>query len=159
MRLAPRVGGLAGLVDSLSHPLSLLAAVCPDPDATLGEIAVAAPSAKKTEVRFVYQTPKRTIEVEVALAPVPEPPRPAAYAFDGAWAHRSISMPEYAMTLHDGAGRRIPLPDPSRLLVGSLLERIAAGPPDAVDPALVPGMRHLVTLWRVARDVEFPPTS
>ena len=33
MILCPRAPGLGGLVDSLSHPLSVLAAVCPDPEA------------------------------------------------------------------------------------------------------------------------------
>ena len=159
MRLSPRRAGLQGLVDSLSHPLSVLATALPDSGARLRDASCEALDADRTEIRFVYEGSDHAIRARVSLCRVPEAPRPAAYAFDGAWAHRSIALPDYTMTLHDGAGRGIPLPDPSRLLVGSLFERIAAGSPVVVDPAVVPGVKHLTTLWRVAREVEFPDPS
>ena len=159
MRLAPRAGGLQGVVDSLSHPLSLLAAVRPDDQASLADIQVSAPSTTRTDVRFRYEAAGQGIAAHVRLEPVEAAPRPAAYAFDGVFAHRVIDMPSYAMALQDEGDQRIPLPDPSRLLVGSLLDRVATGPPDAVDPALVPGMRHLGAIWQAAKAVEFPPSA
>ena len=146
MILCPRAPGLAGLVDSLSHPLSVL----------VDEIRITVDDQGFIRVRFAYCGAGRRIGADVHLVPDRIVPRPAAYGFDDAVAAREVEMPAYAMSLRAGGSRRIPLPDPSRLLVGSLLDRIAAGPPDAVDPAIALGMRHLEEIWRVARHVEFP---
>ena len=159
MHLAPRHRGIAGVEDSLSHPLSLLAAVCPGPDARVEQVSVSRDDAT-WRVAFDYVVAPRRIACTVTLSPGAAPPRPAAYAFDGAWAHRTIGT-NYSMKLN-AAGGAVPsgeapvgegivLPDPSALLVRSVVERVAQGAPVHVDPALVPGARLLDALCQAAR--------
>lgn len=154
MRLSPSRPGSTEVVHALPHALSLLQAACPDPSADVHDVQVERLATDHTDVRFAYVTAARSLAVHLTLRAVADPPRPASYAFDGAWGHREISGPAYAMHLRAADGRRIPLPDPSRLLVGSVLERIASGPPDAADPALVPGMRHVDTLARAVQSLD-----
>jgi predicted dehydrogenase len=149
MRLSPRDAGTAMLPAAMPHALSLLAAVLPGADAELEDVTVTRRAAEHVRVAFTYRLAGEAIESRVDLVQCLEQPRPAAYGFDGHIAHRHVELDGYRLFL-EGAGRRIPLPDPTPLLVGSFLEAVAAGPPAEIDPAAVPGMRHLVRILDAA---------
>ena len=115
------------LADSLSHPLSLLQAVLPDPEAEVHEIRSlfvpggepdpgASPAGPRLEVRFRYGA-RPSIEATVRLTPSDALPRPAALALDGRWARREVREPGYQIHLTAG-GRSEMVPDPLGALVG-----------------------------------------
>ncbi len=151
MGLAPSAPGRGMFRSSLSHPLSLLAHVLPDPTAQIEE-ASAILAGEAGRIDFVYRTTAHAVRCTVEVEHTPSPPRHAAYGFDGHMATRIIrALEPYTLAL-EGGGRRIPLPDPTPLLVRSFLDDVASGPPQAIDPAVLPGMRHLARLMAAVPD-------
>lgn len=129
MRLSPIARGEAMLIDSLSHPLSLLRALVGPGETRPRGTAWTGDEAAK--VRFDYSHRAGVVACEVALVRCLEQPRPAGYAIDGFEACREIRLPDYSMTLVAGA-RSVPLDDPLDLLVEDFLARAARGEaPDA----------------------------
>ncbi len=157
MRLSPRTSGPAMLPDCLSHPLSILAATLPDDRAQVHGVTVDGGRVGEdaADVEFIYEGAGRSIRCRVELVQCEEPPRPAAYGFDGRIAERTIEMEGYKMAL-EAEGRRIPLPDPTPLLVRSFIEAVTTGAAPRVNPAARPGMRHLLQIVEAA---EHPPVS
>ena len=160
MRMSPLRTGPDMLLDCLPHPLSLLAAVCPDPEASLSQICVSGGQAGdlRAEVRLVYEAAGRAIACRIELVHCKAQPRPAAYGFNDRIAHRLVQLDPYRFQL-EGEGRRIPLPDPTPLLVGSLLAAVEAGASPGLDAAAVPGMRHLARIVAAPRDALANPPS
>lgn len=113
MLLAPVGHGADALRDSLSHPLSLLQALCPDPDPQLEEIGFerARGASATLRVGFRYRAGGACVACSVELVADAQVPRPAAFAIDGRRAERRIRLPDYRMELADGE-RVVPLPDP-----------------------------------------------
>ncbi len=152
MQMPPRSEGLAMIVDSLSHPLSMLGRFDADPEARLEDLVFHEGGACATRWRmtFGYRTATRRIACEVVLDATPDETRATSFALDGLPATRTVDPTTYAMTLSDG-DRRIPLPDPTPRLVRSFLEH-AEREPDipGIDPAALPGMRHLVEIVETA---------
>ena len=149
MGLAPPATGLDMLVESLSHPLSLLAHLAPDPEATLVGVRVRR-VAQNWEVRFGYRARGARIEARIDVLHAPEQPRPAWYALDGYRVDRIVEMEPYRMWF-DAGGHMVPLPDPTRMLVRSFLDDVASDRPPALDPAAVPGVSHLSRILAVAQ--------
>jgi hypothetical protein len=150
MRLSPRSRGLAMLPDALPHPLSLLAAVLPDEDALIENVAVRFGAAgTRSEIRFTYRTWSAAVAVQVELQQCVEQPRPAGYGFDGHFVQRHVELPGYRMSF-ESETERIPLPDPTPLLVRSFLDDVSAGAPPGEDRAVIPGLRHLVQIVAAA---------
>ncbi len=156
MRMSPRSQGLRMIPAAIPHVLSLLAAALPAAQPRIEGIQCSA-SEDRVALQFVYAADPGAIEAEVELIRCPEQPRPAWYGFDGRIAHRHVEMDSYSMYL-EGNGRRIPLPDPTPLLVGSFLDQVAAGPPARIDPAAVPGMRLLAQIHEAACRQTSSPT-
>lgn len=151
MHLSPRSTGLAMLVDALPHALSMLAALLPDPQAILDEIDVQlGDSGRRASVCFTYAAAGGRVAAQVHLQRAEQQPRRAAYALDDRVARRVVQLPSYAMALESEA-QRIPLPDPTPLLVRSFLDAVAAGPPREAHPGAVPGMRHLAQIVAAAQ--------
>ncbi len=160
MRMSPSSSGFAMLLDALPHPLSLLYAVAPDPDATVGNVNIEGAGDESTNVVvcFDYAARGHPISCEIELIQCPAQPRPAAFGFDGQDVHREVTLSPYALYLTRG-DRRVPLPDPTPLLVRSFLDDVAGGPPTAIDPSVRPGMRHLRDLCAAFRSPrEIPAT-
>jgi predicted dehydrogenase len=145
MRLSPRSTGFRMLLDGLPHPLSLLAAVAPHPGARVEAVRVTPSSERRVEVSFRYVARAVRVEALVRLEHEPDQPRTAAYGFDGHVAQRAVERDGYRLSL-EGGGRRVPLPDPTPLLVASFVSRVSSGAPPQTDPAAVPGMRLLADL-------------
>lgn len=156
MHLSPTVTGPAMFRVSLSHPLSLLAAVLPDMEARVvhPEVQLAA-TGEEGSIQFAYVGAGRRIDCTVQLVQQAAPPREAAYGFDDRIAHRRIHGPDYTLEL-EGEERRIPMPDPTRLLVRSFLDEVAIDQYRLVDPAVDPGMRQLVALMAAVPDEDSP---
>jgi len=144
MHMSPSGTGLAMLLDSLPHPLSLLNTVLPDPDAELRDIHIesADPSNANLVVCFDLVAAGAVVSCEIQLVQSVEQPRPAAYGFNGHDAHRDVTLSPFQLHMTYG-DRRVPLPDPTPLLVRSFLDDVAGGPPTAIDPSVRPGMRQL----------------
>lgn len=151
MELAPTTVGEEALVDTVSHPLSLLQAglgrtgqLRPGADLDMADVRFHAAGDDRLTAAFTLRDERgEGVEVELRLRRHPEQPRPAAYAFDGRRADRRILLPGYEMRLGDGA-RDVPLEDPMRLAVARFVRRIRgldAGP--RVDPAIEPRMAAL----------------
>ena len=156
MRMAPAAQGLDILFECLPHPLSLLATVTGDPSAEIRRPDVR-PIEDGWDVRFDYAARSGSIGCRVVLEHCAAQPRPAAYGFDGRMAHRRVELEPYRFFL-EGAGRAIPLPDPTPLLVRSFLAEAASSAPAEIDLAAVPGVAHLVRLVRAATEASGPPS-
>lgn len=156
MHLAAAFQGTEMLVECLPHPLSLLATVTGDPGAEIRRTEV-----RRVEdgwsARFEYAARSGSIECRVILERRATQPRPAAYGFDGRMAHRRVEMDPYRFFL-EGAGRVIPLPDPTPLLVRSFLAEAASNARPEIDFAAVPGVAHLVRLMRAATEASGTPS-
>jgi hypothetical protein len=138
MLLAPVGRGADALRDSLSHPLSLLQALCPDPDPRLEEIGFETVRGlpETLRVQFRYRVRGARVACSVDLVADAQVPRPAALAIDGRRAERRIRLPDYRMELADGE-RVVPLPDPlaRHLAVFAANLRVVLGGSGPPDPA------------------------
>lgn len=151
MALAPSVGGLAAVPRAMPHPLSVLDHLHPSAAPGLADVRVTGvPDA--FEVAFTHPgTSARHgggVAATVRLVRAEARPRPFAFGFDGAVAHRTITEPGYRMALAtaDG-GRSVPLPDPVEAVVKDFVARVRRGPPFPAEGFAAPGLVHL-------RDVE-----
>jgi hypothetical protein len=122
MRLSPISKGQRMLVDSISHPLSLLQALVPEsPGRILRPRFEPRPSAGLA-VHFTYETGAGPVAVEVVLVPAARPPRQAGYALNGHRVERRIRVSDYGLSFQADE-RSVPVPDPLReLLRGFLAE-------------------------------------
>ncbi|MEZ6004063.1 MAG: Gfo/Idh/MocA family oxidoreductase [Planctomycetota bacterium] len=134
MGLAPEGEGVSMAIDSLSHPLSVLQALCPGPAQVLDPRVQGQGRPGPRQVHFTFATPVRRLECRVELAHTQERPRPAWLEFDGIRAQRLIRERDYAIFLRSGPAQ-VPVPDPLEAhLAGFVrtLEGVLAGetPPD-----------------------------
>lgn len=160
MRLAPASRGPDMLRDSLSHPLSLLQALAPAPDARVEQVSLhaAAPLAEASQlgVGFAFVAGDTRVETRVDLARTEARPRPAAYAVNGRWAVRNVREVDYSMRLACG-GREVELPDPLGALVRSFvaeLERVREGGRPAGSAAIAQRMALLESLVSAGEERE-----
>ena len=151
MRLSPSGIGRDALVDSLSHPLSLLQALAPDPSATISDVRIESFDAgTRHEVTWTYDTAEKALACALRLARCEAPPRPAGWGIEGAHAERLISLPEYSLSFasddHRAASPRIDVPDPLFLRVRRFVDTVASGAPASYDFATGQRMRMLTEL-------------
>ena len=135
MQLSPVAENPGGmLADSLSHPLSLVQALCPDPAARIAdprfewaprERGVDRREPPRLRIAFGYVASSATLQVGVELRPCLSVPRPAALALDGDWAQREVREPDYQIHLTASA-RSVKVPDPLAVLVGRFVAELRA---------------------------------
>jgi len=134
MELGPISTGAQAVLDSVSHPLSML-------ERLVGLAPVEDVRAELPLLSFTYGG----VPVEIALTTTPEPPRPAGFAINGRWARRVVE-PGYRLFLADDE-RRVAMKDPMPLRVAEVVNAARAGlPPDR--GALVTGMANLERLMQ-----------
>lgn len=143
MRLSPMGTGTTMTLDSASHPLSLLLALCGG-----GRVErVRAEFGRALEdlvLRYRWVHRSGATDVVNRFRTHPAPPRPAGFAINGHAVSREIELPDYRQTLVDG-DRRVPLADPLERLVARFVRDVDANAPIDRD-GIVDGMRGLETL-------------
>jgi predicted dehydrogenase len=155
MWLSPEMTGSDMMVDSGSHPLSMLHALVGP-----GEIAGiearcrargSAGSCTSLEVRFAYVHARGTVDVALELEQQRGQPKRAGYRVNDLCAERVVELPQYAMSLCDGA-RRVRLDDPLRASVAEFITAVESN--YAIDVGqLAAGMVQLQQLVLATRDV------
>ena len=126
MHLSPASSGEEMLGDCLPHPLSLLQALAPAPEAQLDNIQYERVGTDgHLRVQFDYRAGAQTIATSIELETTQEAPRRAGYAIDGLEAERRVELPSYALQLSDGE-RQVALPDPLTGLVRDFVAELAA---------------------------------
>jgi predicted dehydrogenase len=153
MRLSPSAGGVAMLVDSMSHPLSLLQAATGEDEARVEELTFETSDfpAGRLDVSFRFAAGVTRVAALVRLGVVPGQPRPAGYALDGLRAERQVRMSDYSLSFADG-GRTVPVPDPMAELVGRFVAALASGVPP--EERLREG-RRIVARMRMLEEMTF----
>ncbi len=121
--LSPVGQGLGMVTDSLSHVLSVAAALAPGDDAEVSAISQddGDPAAAANVVRFTWRAGGRDLAVALHLQRCPAPPRPAWLALDGVRVDRRIGA-GYAQSFVAVDGSEVRVPDPLRLLVREFLD-------------------------------------
>ncbi len=140
MRLSPSSAGESMLVDSLSHPLSLLQSWVPAAGSRQQDRVEKATFASFEErgdpavtVRFDFLRGDFRVVCRVDLVRQREQPRRAGYALNRRRAERLVEMADYSMFFRDGE-RRVAMADPlatrMRLFVDWLRRQMGGLPPD-----------------------------
>ena len=151
MRLAPSGLGAAAIVDSLSHPISLLQALAPDPNARIAEARILRSQATaRHELDWRYLWSRGEIACSVELQRCEAPPRPAGWGIESAYAERRIAMPEYALSFVSSDPRAnsasVQVPDPLFLRVRRFVDTVASKSASTYDFATGQRMRMLTEL-------------
>jgi predicted dehydrogenase len=142
MLLSPATSGIAMLVDSLSHPLSVLQALVPAAAAHLEQIELEYEAGDegseplrpaRLSLGFDHVAGTARVRVGVALVQSFSQPRPAGLALDGRWAEREVRSPGYEIYLRTGE-RAVPLRDPLTVHVEDFVAQL-----DAVRSGASPG--------------------
>jgi len=123
----------AMLVDTVSHPLSVLQEFIPIGEARIRAFEWLAAEEGRAELSFwfgIEQMPE-PIRCVVRLRTVPDQPRPMALVINGFRADRRIRIDDYALSL-TADGRDVPLPDPMAALVADFVRTVRHGEPTAV---------------------------
>ncbi len=144
MRLSPITRGPRMLLDSLSHPISLIQALVGPGEIEEPRAWFASDERSDMELRFRYRHATGSTDLHCRFTTCPEPPRPASYSINGYTADRDVELPDYRILFRDG-DRKVPVEDPVRLLVTDFLGRVERSEaPNRSE--LVDGIRHLETL-------------
>ncbi len=145
MLLSPMTKGPKMLLDSVSHPISLLQelvgpGIIEEPQATY------APGSKRDDMTlsFQYRHATGTLLAKCRFATHPEPPRPAGYGINGCYAERRIDPEGYRIYFSSGE-REVFVEDPVKRLAEDFLRRVETRQP--VDRrCLLESITHLDTL-------------
>ena len=123
MLLSPISRGPRMLIDSLSHPISLLQALVGPGFVENAEARYGASGRDDMTLEFEYRHAHGTTRSSVHLHTCPEPPRPAGFTINGHQIRREIDLPDYELYFSNG-DRRVPVEDPVKLLVADFLQRV-----------------------------------
>jgi predicted dehydrogenase len=136
-----REAGPAMVVDSGSHPISMLQALVGPGTMHDARVTSLDRDRGRLDVAWRWVHARGEVEAELALTRHPAPPRPAGYAIDGRVADRRIDPTDYSMAFADGE-RRVPVPDPLVESVRDFARAAAEGRPPA-RRRLIEGMTAL----------------
>ncbi len=151
MRLSPASTGERMLVDSISHPLSVLQALAPDRAAGLEALEFAPEGPGALTLRFGWRTAQGLTACEVRLVRSESTPREAGYGVNGLWAERLVRKSDYSMLFAAG-DRSVELPDPLRLLLAGFVGGLADDVPQTASPwQIVQRMQMLESIAKAYR--------
>lgn len=148
MRLSPTVRGTRMVLDSASHPLSMLYALVGAGEVESPRAQFSDAERSRVTLEFSYVHSTGAVEVVCRLAMRLNPPRPAAYAINGHAVDRGIEFPHYRL-FFEGGGRRVAIEDPLELLVRDFVKRVRSGSPLDAEEVIL-GMRGLERLMTAA---------
>ena len=141
MWLSPISRGTRMVLDSVSHPLSVLEALVGGGEIESAEAVFSAGERSTVDLTFDFVHAGGRVRSTCRLTTVPEPPRPAGLSINGRAVTRRIEPPGYNLFFEAGS-RRIPVPDPLPRVVREFVERMKAGA--ALDrDSLTRNMRNL----------------
>lgn len=148
MLLSPITIGASMVLDSVSHPLSLLEALTGSGGVESPEAVFVDGDPGNLRLEFTYAHAGGAVEARCRFITTAEPPRPAGYAVNGLGVERRIEVPSYEITF-ESAGRSVEVEDPVEVRVRDFLEEVRAGAaPDR--ESLIQGMRGLEVLMAAA---------
>lgn len=151
MRLSPSSAGERMLVDSFSHPLSLLQALAPDHDARVEALDFEPQGAEALTVRFGWRSRETAAPCEVRLVRSESAPREAGYGVNGCWAERLVRKSDYSMLFAAG-DRSVGLPDPLQVLLTGFVGGLAGeASPESVPWQIVQRMQMLESIVHAYR--------
>jgi len=150
MHLAPATVGTRMILDSASHPLSLLQALCGFGVVDDARVEFAGCDRETARVAFDYRHAGGTVRAAFRLAHTDAIPRPASYAINGQRVVRTIDPAKYEIYFEADA-RRVRVEDPLKLLVEDFLRRVTEGEPFDRQ-GLLESMIHLESLVRAGED-------
>jgi len=167
MQLGPTSRGFQMVLDAASHPLSMLQALLGEGDIEDASAEYSSADGRSLCLTFSYSHSAGSTTVRCQLETCEKPPRPASYALNKRWVHRSVELPDYRLFL-EGVGekrKRIPIEDPLDALVVEFVGKVesfgpsgtagAVTPKDSVERRhLVQGVRGLEVLVTAAREAE-----
>tara|TARA_B100000959_G_scaffold136032_2_gene142985 strand:+ start:63815 stop:64825 length:1011 start_codon:yes stop_codon:yes gene_type:complete len=119
MRMTPAGEGIERWIEMLSHPISLIQAICPGPMELSGIQYI-----HDRVLEFQVVTANRTLDCAVELVDQDVWPRPAEFSLDGALIRREIEQPGYKFFFSDGDGNRIHGEDPMPRAVLNFLNEL-----------------------------------
>ncbi len=123
MRLSPTSFGLGMLPDSLPHLLSLCQALLPGETCHVSEPKLSFEGEGALKLSFHFHGSSASWPCLFELRPVPDPPRPAGYGWDGDFATREIELPAYKQYFSSGK-KRVFVPDPLLSLLKAFFDSI-----------------------------------
>lgn len=125
MRLSPGETGLAMLIDSLPHPVSLLQRIAGAAEGRVESVRVVERSAdeRRAILAFDWVAGGRRIGSRVELVGGSAPPRTVWLEISGRRAERSVDARDWTLAL-EHAGRREPLPDPMAALARDVVDAV-----------------------------------
>lgn len=159
MDMSPRTTGLEMVVDSLSHPLSVIDHLHPVKTPGLRDVDVRFASARDATLEFTHPGGTSGVRVIVRLHSDDTQPRRMAFGFDGRMARREIEEPGYRLSLRaegDDDARRDACPFASDAVARRFVERVRKGPPFPPDAVTLAGLVHLHELVAAAARVAPP---
>lgn len=130
-----REAGPAMVVDSGSHPISMLQALVGPGTMQDARVTTLDRDRGRLDVAWRWVHGAGETRAELRLTRHPAPPRPAGYEIDGRVADRRIDAADYSMAFADGE-RQVPVPDPLVACVRDFARAAAEGRP--------PARRHLI---------------
>lgn len=151
MELAPSGRGRSMIIDSLSHPVSVLQALPGGLGGGISGLSFSTRDPDAAAIDVSFRAREGGLAVVVRLRSVPGQPRPAAMAIDGLRADREVELPSYRMSLRDGArtvrlGDHVPFGDPMGAEVAAFVAALRTRGPAGADPGIVPRLRLLAEI-------------
>lgn len=123
MLMSPMTRGPRMLIDSLSHPISMLQALLGAGFIENAQASYGPSGRDDLTLEFEYRHAVGTARSTVHLHTCVKPPRPASFAINGHEVKREIDLPGYEIYFSTGE-RRVPVEDPVKLLVADFLRRV-----------------------------------
>lgn len=146
MWLAPQSHGAEMIVDTISHPLSMLytllgAGKLNKLDSNFHQLE----SGQDLVVNFEYLHARGDTQVSISLTSSDSFPKPAAYAINGLRVDRHVELPNYLISLHS-SDKQMPVIDPLESSIKNFISSIhSKATSDEV--ALIDGTTHLAEIY------------
>lgn len=146
MWLAPQSEGETMLVDTISHPLSMLytlvgAGKVNNIQSNFHQLQ----AGHDLQIGFEYLHARGDTRVSISLSPSETFPKPAAYAINGLRVDRHVELPNYLISLHS-SDMKMPVVDPLESSIKNFISSIhSKATSDEV--ALIDGVTHLAEIY------------
>lgn len=149
MELSPLSTGVDMIIDSISHPLSMLYSLLGLGRVNIPKCRYLNTDRSRVQMDFEFIHASGTTEVSCRFTTTLRPPRPAAYAINGLRVERTIQLPQYQIYFH-GDGKEVLVKDPLQSLIEDFLTKVNVG--EKTDSELlIRSMRDMESLVESAR--------